>query len=72
MFINAIYKFANHVLLFQDAFIYQSAIELCYNWQTMTLQSCMPSPKAWAICDVVVKVLSPIVISYVLNQSCEH
>lgn len=38
----------------------------------MALQSHVPSPKTWAICDVVVKILSPIVTIYVLNQSCIH
>jgi hypothetical protein len=38
----------------------------------MALQSHVPSPKTWAICDVVVKILSPIVTSYVSNQSCGH
>jgi hypothetical protein len=38
----------------------------------MAIQSHVPSPKTWAICDVVVKILSPIVTSYVLNQSCGH
>lgn len=38
----------------------------------MALQSRVPSPKTWAICDVVVKILSLIMTSYVLNQSCGH
>jgi hypothetical protein len=38
----------------------------------MTLQSRVPSPRTWAVCDMVVKVVSPIVTSCVLNQSHGH
>lgn len=38
----------------------------------MALQSCVPSPRTWAVCDMVVKVLSPIVIGCVLNQNRRH
>lgn len=57
-------RFVNFVLLLQDA--------LCYNQLSMALQSCVPSPKTWAMYQTIVKILSPIVISYVLNQSCKH
>ncbi len=67
-----IYKFASRVLLFQDALIYQNAIELCYSRQTMVLYSHISSPRTWAIFEVMVNVLSLIVTSYVLNQSCRH
>jgi hypothetical protein len=30
-------RFASHVLLFQDALIFRSAIALCYNWQIVAL-----------------------------------
>jgi hypothetical protein len=35
----------------------------------MTLQSHVPSPRIWDVCEVVVKVLSLIVNGYVLDQS---
>jgi hypothetical protein len=35
----------------------------------MALQSCVQSPRIWVICEVVVKVLSLIIIGFVLNQS---
>lgn len=38
----------------------------------MTLQSHVPSPRIWDVCEVVVKVLSPIVNGYVLDQSQGH
>jgi len=58
------YRFVNFVLLLQDA--------LCYSRQSMALQSCVPSPKTWAMYQTIVKIFSPIVTSYVLNQSCRH
>jgi len=65
-------RFASHFLLFQDALTYWHVIVLCYSQQTMALQSCIPSLRNWVVCEVVVKMLSLIVISYVLNQSCKH
>jgi len=38
----------------------------------MTLQSHVPFPRIWDVCEVVVKVLSPIVNGYVLDQSRKH
>jgi hypothetical protein len=38
----------------------------------MTLQSHVPSPRIWDVCEVVVKVLSRIVNGYVLDQSQGH
>jgi hypothetical protein len=38
----------------------------------MPLQNCIPSPRTYATCEAISKVLSPIVISYVLKQSQEH
>jgi len=38
----------------------------------VALQSCVPSPRTWVVCDMVVKVLSLIVTGCVLNQNCEH
>ncbi len=65
-------KFTSHVLLFQDAFTYQHAIALCYNWQTASLQSHILFPRTSAVCEVVVKVLSSIMTGCVLNQSRRH
>jgi len=60
-------KFVGLVLVFQDALTFWSTIALCYNNQLVVLQSHVPSWKTWVVCEVVVKVLSPIVFSYVLN-----
>jgi len=38
----------------------------------MTLQSCVPFPRIWDVCEHLVKVLSPIVNCYVLDQSRKH
>ncbi len=65
-------KFASLVLIFQDALIFWNAIALCYSSQSMVLQSHVPSQKTWVVCEVVVKVLSPIVSSSVLNYNPEH
>jgi hypothetical protein len=53
--------FANCVLLFQDALTFQSAIALCYSQQIVTLQSHIPFPRTWIICELLMKVFSPIV-----------
>ncbi len=38
----------------------------------MTLQSCVPSPRIWDVCEVVLKLLSPTVNGYVLDQNQGH
>jgi hypothetical protein len=38
----------------------------------MTLQSHVPSPRIWVVCEVVVNILSPIVNGCILNQSQGH
>ncbi len=38
----------------------------------MPLQSHVPFPTTWVTCKTIIKILSSIVISYVLNQSCGH
>jgi hypothetical protein len=48
---------------------FQSAIALCYNQQTVALQSGIPFPQTWVVCESVVKKISPIVKGCVLNQS---
>jgi hypothetical protein len=65
-------KFASHVLLFQDALTFQHAIALCYNNQFVALQNHVPFPKTWVICETIISILSPIVSSCVLNQTCGH
>jgi hypothetical protein len=65
-------RFASHFLLFQDALTYWHVIALCHSQQTMALQSCIPSLRTWVVCEMVVKMLSLIVISCVLNQSRKH
>jgi hypothetical protein len=32
----------------------------------------VPSLRTWDVCEIVVKIMSPIVISNVLNKNCEH
>jgi hypothetical protein len=59
-------KFASQILFFQDALTFQTTIALCYNTQSVTLQSCVTSPRIWVVCEVV-KILSLIVSGYVLN-----
>jgi hypothetical protein len=56
------------VLLFEDVLTFRSAIALCYNQQSMVLQSCAPSLRIWDVYEVVAKILSPIIIGCVLNQ----
>jgi hypothetical protein len=53
-------------------FFFHLVIALCYSWQTMMLQSCIPSLSNWAICEIVNKVLSPIIIVCVMNPSHGH
>jgi hypothetical protein len=45
------YKFTSWVLLFQDTITFQNAIKLCYNIQSMALQSYMPSLIMSAMCE---------------------
>ncbi len=45
------YKFASWVLLFQDTITFQIAIKLCYNIQSMALQSYMPSLITSTMCE---------------------
>jgi hypothetical protein len=54
------YKFASQVLLFQDVLIFHWTIVLCYFQQIMVLQSDVPSPRTWVVCEVVIKMLAPI------------
>jgi hypothetical protein len=65
-------RFANQVHLFQDAFIFQNSIEFCYNQQIVALQSLVPSPKSWVVCEYTITFSSPIVTSCVLNQTHKH
>jgi hypothetical protein len=65
-------RFAHQVLFFQDILIFQSAIALCYNTQFMALQSCVLSPRIQVVCEAMVKFLSLIVNSCVLNQNQGH
>ncbi len=59
--------------MFQDALsFFYLVIALCYSWQTTMLQSCAPSLSNWAICEIVIKVLSPIIIGCVMNPSHGH
>ncbi len=46
-------KFANQILLFQDALTFRGVIALCYGRQTMALQSHILSLGIWANCEVV-------------------
>lgn len=65
-------KFASRVLLFQDALMFWNTIALCYNNQFVASQNRVLSPKIWAVCEEVVKVLSLIIFGFVLNQICGH
>ncbi len=38
----------------------------------MALHNCVPSPRTWDVCEIVVKIISPIVINNVLNKNHEH
>ncbi len=58
-------KFTSYI--FQDALTFQSAIALCYITQFVALQFHVPSPRTWAICEAIMKVMSPIVNGCVLN-----
>jgi hypothetical protein len=60
-------KFASLVLIFQDALTFWNIIALCHSSQSVLLQSHVPFRKTWVVCEAVVKILSPIVSSCVLN-----
>jgi len=38
----------------------------------VALHNHVPSPRTWDVCEIVVKIMSPIVISNVLNKNHEH
>jgi hypothetical protein len=38
----------------------------------VALHNRVPSPRTWDVCEIVVKIMSPIVISNVLNKNYEH
>jgi hypothetical protein len=61
------YRFASHVLLFQDALTFRHGIALCYSSQFVALQNCVFFPIIWVVCEAVVSVLSSIVSNCVLN-----
>jgi len=66
------HRFSSQVLLLQDVLTFHSAIALCYSQQFLALSSCVPSPKNCVVCEDALKVLFPIIIGYVLNQSSGH
>lgn len=49
------YRFANHVVLFEDTLTFQIAIAICCNWQTISVYNHIPSPWTWVVCEVVCK-----------------
>jgi hypothetical protein len=47
--------------------------QACYNQQTLALQGKILTPKIWAIVEIIVSTLAPIVSSCVLNyQHCGY
>jgi hypothetical protein len=63
------YKFANQVLLIKDVLIFHSTIVLCYFQQIMALQSHVPSPRTWVVCELAIKMLAPIITRCVTNKN---
>ncbi len=51
---------------------FKVSLHCVINQRIVALQSCVPSPRTWVVCKYIVKVLSSIVISCVLNQSYGH
>jgi hypothetical protein len=63
-------RFVSKVIPFKKTLEYHNAINLCYGRQkTQQLQGYVPNAHTWAICEVVVETLLPIVKQYILNQT---
>jgi len=61
--------FASGVVIFQKIFKFKHVIFFCYgNKKSLALQGCVPSPQVWAIAQVVVNTLGPMIQQCVLNQ----
>ena len=52
-------RFASKVLMFQQALQFRSAMSLCYNRQSVTLQNRVPLGQIWAIAEAISTTLSP-------------
>ncbi len=70
-FVNYDGKFANQVLLSQDALPFHSIIIFCYFQKTMVLKGHVPFQRTWTICEVV-KMLAPIITKCIINQNHGH
>ncbi len=57
------------IKLLQNVLIFRNVIALCYNNQFVALQSHVLSPRMWVVYEIITKVLSPIMLSSVLNYS---
>jgi hypothetical protein len=61
------------VIPFKKTLEYRNAINLCYGRQEVQeLQGCVLDAHTWAICEVVVETLFPIVKQCILNQIQGH
>jgi hypothetical protein len=55
-------RFASTVILFQETFVFKQVIALYYGrQQSLALQGYVPSPRVWAIAQVVVDTLGLVV-----------
>jgi hypothetical protein len=66
-------KFVNKVTMFEKTLEFKQGILLCYRSQkTQTLQQRIFKAQLWAIVEVVIHCLNPMVITCMLNQSRGH
>ena len=62
-------RFASKVTLFQETLEYASAINICYQRQSLQLQARVPSGLTWAIARAVCDILNPVVEACIMNQT---
>jgi hypothetical protein len=66
-------KFANKIIMFQEALKFKDVIILCYNRQNIVrISGRMSSLFTWHISQIIVNYFSPIVSVCVLNQFNSH
>jgi hypothetical protein len=61
--------FASKVILFQETLEYANVINICYTWQSSSLQVRVPSGLTWAIVQAIIETLNPIVRQFLLNHN---
>jgi len=71
-FLNGSYKFASWVLYILGFIDISKCFCFVLLKNKVTFYRRLPSRRTWVICQTFVKLLSPIVINYVLNQNHGH